>query len=58
MGDEVFKRDVGIQAIVSIVKGKHDDADDSDDVHVMKRKTDAKESSDMEKLDKFKKVKR
>ena len=38
LGEKDLKRDVGIQASVPDVKGKHDDADDSDDEDVKKEK--------------------
>ena len=56
LGERTFKRDVGIQASVSVVKGKHDDADDSDEENV-KEKADAHKGSVIEKSKKFKKIK-
>ena len=55
-GEKTFKRDVGIQASVSIVKGKYDDADDSDNENVQKEKANAQEGSVMQRSRKFKKI--
>ena len=41
LGEKALKRIVGIQASVGDVKGKHDDADNSDDEDVKKEEADA-----------------
>ena len=54
LGEKIFKRSVGTQASVSVVKGKHDDFDDDD---AQKEKADAQKDSVVRKSKKFKKVK-
>ena len=41
LGEKALKRIMGIQASVPDVKGKHDDADNSDDEDVKKEEADA-----------------
>ena len=57
LGEKALKRIMGIQASVPDVKGKHDDADNSDDEDVKKEEADADKDSAMEKSTKLKNVK-